>query len=87
MELYTLKQADYLIQYYSDMVIGRIFEESTQSKIGSLKKVPLKNGEYRVMVISKRLRGNIFLQDPIDRVSKRLNLPLPLEILEEKNLL
>lgn len=85
MDLYTLQQADYLISFYADKIVGQILEQSTRSVVDYLDKEPYGNNQYRVIARGKMLPGNIFPKLSIDRVAKDLNLPSPQEVLDGRD--
>lgn len=77
MDLYTLEQADFLIKFYADKVIGQILEQSTQSTIAFLDKEQFSDNQYRVVAKSKVYQGDKILKRSIDKVAKDLNLDAP----------
>ena len=78
--LYSLENANYLIQYYADSMIGTTIEEFTESIVTHLEKERCGNNQYKVNVIGTRVKGIIGDFHPrrsVSLVSKDLNLPSP----------
>lgn len=85
MELYTLEQADFLIKFYADKVVGQTLEQSTQSTIAFLDKEQFSDNQYRVVAKSKVYQGDKILKRSIDKVAKDLNLDPPDVVLKNLN--
>lgn len=85
MDLYTLDQANQLIKFYSDKMVGKTLEQSTQSIVDYLDKELYGDNQYRVIAVGKMMRGNVIPKRSIDRVAKDLNLPTPQDFLNNPN--
>lgn len=84
MTLYSISDANYLIKYYSSLVIGQSIENSTASKIIKVDKEDYGNGKYRVNAYA--VNQSIFhLRREIEKVAKDLKLPLPDEVLKNRD--
>jgi hypothetical protein len=83
MSLYSVSDADYLIGYYSKLVIGKPIEASMPSKIKKVDKEDYGLGKYRVnaYAISETV---LQLRRSIDKVAFDLNLPSPDEVLKNR---
>lgn len=84
MDLYTLDQANQLIKFYADKMVGKTLEQSTQSIVDHLDKEPYGDNQYRVIAVGKMMRGNVIPKRSIDRVAKDLNLPSPQDVLNHQ---
>lgn len=84
MSLYTIEDADYIITYYKDKIIGKVIEESTISKITHLDKEYYSENQYRVNAYGTIIKGSFYPKRSIDHVLKDLGLRLPLEILKNR---
>lgn len=60
MSLYSIEDADYLINYYSDKIIGKVIEESTKSKITHLDKEHYGENQYRVNAFGTVINGCVY---------------------------
>lgn len=85
MELYTLEQADFLIKFYADKMVGQTLEQSTNSTISLLDKEQFSDNQFRVVAKSKLYQGDKILKRSIDKVAKDLNLDPPELVLKNLN--
>jgi hypothetical protein len=83
MDLYTLEEANFLISYYRDKVVGQTLESSTKSITEKLDTEDLGNGKYRVNAIGYLLPGFVLPRRSIDLVARDLSLPSPNEVLKD----
>lgn len=81
MELYSLNEADKLIKFYSDKMVNKQLEKSTQSLVDFLQKEQYGENKYRVVAVGKMMPGNIIPKRSIDKVAKDLDLPLPKDVI------
>jgi hypothetical protein len=81
MELYSKEDADYLINYYSEKMIGGLLEESTGSIVKRLFIEDYSGGKYRVNGQGSLISGFVRLKRCIDQIAKTQNLPSPAEAL------
>jgi hypothetical protein len=84
MKLYTLKEAQHLIEYYSDLLIGQPLAPNLKSKIIRFDFVEYENGKYRVNCVGS-IMGSIQPIHEISNVAEYYNLLRPTEILENLN--
>lgn len=84
MNLYSIEDADYLINYYKDKIIGKVIEDSTQSKITHLNKEHYGENQYRVNAFGTVIKGAFYPKRSIELVLKDLGLELPSEVLSNK---
>ena len=78
---YSKDDAIALMSFYSDKIIGEILEDSFPLKATHLTLEPHKDGRYLVQAICFR-EPDVFRMD-ISDAAKRLNLPLPEDVLRE----
>lgn len=81
MEWYTSDEANFLIKYYENKMIGKILESSTKAIVERLEIEDNGNGKYRVNAIGNVLPGLLRTRRSIDLVAKDLKLPSPEEAL------
>ena len=86
MSIYTSEQADYLIKYYSKIIVGKTLEQSTNTIIEYINKEHIGNNNYHVIVVGKMIKGFIIPKRRIENVAKNFNLPLPTDVLRDQNL-
>ena len=85
MNLYSTEDADYLIQYYSDKMIGNLLEESTGSRVIRLFKEDYGNNMYRVNGEGTLIKGVVKPKRSIDLIAITQNLISPDEALRLRN--
>ena len=88
MQVYSLENANYLIQYYADKMIGKIIEGSKGSKVIHLDKESYGNNQYLVNVVGTLVKGVIGVFHPrrsVNLVSKDLHLPSPEFVLSHRD--
>jgi hypothetical protein len=79
---YSKEDAIMLIRFYSGKIIGKKIEDSFPLKITHLALEIDEDGQYSVKAACLR-KQDIFWMDISDS-AKRLNLPLPEDVLQEK---
>ena len=79
---FTLEECEFLIKYYTHLVIGKEVEKDVL--IQSLEILPFDNGDNSVICIGKRNRQLDFKKD-LCVVALRLNLIHPGELLQSLN--
>lgn len=85
MKYFTFDEANTLIKYYSDKLVGKIIEDSIGSIISHLDKVNISKDEYYIVAVGKKVKGGQFL--PYKNISdliKKYNLPLPEDVINNK---
>ncbi|HWY34150.1 MAG TPA: hypothetical protein VNX68_05855 [Nitrosopumilaceae archaeon] len=85
MIFYSSEEADFLINYYADKVVGKILESSTQTQVTSLAKEPIDKNKYRVFGIGTMVQGVFTPTKSISAIAKDLNLLAPEEVLKNRN--
>lgn len=85
MELYTLEQADFLIKFYADKMVGQEIEKTTKYKIAYLDKEQISDNEFSVVAKSKPYQFVKTFKRSIDKVAKDLNLDPPELVLKNLN--
>ena len=86
MELYSLDDANYLINYYTPLMKGKVVEKSTQGVIKWLEKEPYNGGLFRVNAIANGgLSNEQQLKRSIGFVIKELGLDPPELVLSHRD--
>ena len=86
MELYTKKEADFLFTYYTKIIVGRTFDDSTKTKIVRLNIEDYTNGNFRVNAVSSIYpKYDVIMIKSIDDIAKQLGVILPREALKGLN--
>ena len=84
---YSFNEAQYLIKYYSDKMIGQYLDIERQVKIKELKSDQLETGKskYLVRACGQRDQRGILLFKEISETAKLLNLLSPELVLSDLN--
>lgn len=82
-ELYTEKETEYLIEYYKEKVIGKVYLGNM--RIMEFQPKHTNNGKVNLYLLtSMRSQSNIHSEVSIKSVSEHLNLKSPRQILSKK---
>lgn len=81
MDLYTLKEAKQLIEYYSDKLIGKPIVPEMNSNVIRFDFVEYENEKFRINCVGSDF-GIIRPIHEISSVAKYYNLPTPKEVLD-----
>ena len=82
---YTKEEAQYLIKFYNDKIIGQYLDETKKYKISVLKMIPLyfEKGYYFVEAHCYPLFSlNVYLSS-VGSMAEKLGLPSPMEVLNK----
>lgn len=85
MNEYTLQEAQFLIAYYSDKVVGKSLDESGQAIIKNVRTEPCGGNKFWVRAYSHPLSGVASFFRDINEVAKQFNLETPTTVLEGLN--
>lgn len=85
MDFYSLEDAIYLTQYYSDKLIGQILEKSTKSKVTHLEKEFIGDNKYRVVARGTPFRTIFYPKRDISLVVKDLGITFPDQVLKDRS--
>jgi hypothetical protein len=89
MDFYSLDEANYLITWYADKMIGttvpvKATEESSAIKITHIDKEPYRFDQYNVIVFGKVYNQVFYTRQDIELIAHDLGLPLPKEVLKRR---
>lgn len=85
MELYNLEDANYLIKYYTPLMVGKDISEEVPAKIILVNKETYNVNEYRVNAICQPVNGNLHFKRSIGKMVNDLNLDLPEVVLKNQD--
>lgn len=85
MELYTLEQADFLIKFYADKMVGQTLEQSTKSIVSFLDKEQFSDNQFKVVAKSNLYQSDKILKRSIGKVAEDLKLDPPELVLKNLN--
>jgi hypothetical protein len=85
MTVYSLEEANYLIGYFSNKMIGKTMQASIPATITHLDREPLGNNKYQVVVFGKVIKQIFYSKRSLDLVAKDLNLLSPEEVLKGRS--
>jgi len=84
---FTLKEAEYLKEYYKDKVIGEIPYDNIKMKIDSIESVKMENGMFRIKCVGHSMRQpHIITESYLETIIQELNLEPLHEVLRHTNL-
>ncbi len=84
-KVFTEKEANILIKFYYDKIIGRNILLTLDYKIISLTKEFIDKDKYLVVATSNMTPEFAIIKRGISNIAKDLNLPLPSEVLLNHN--
>lgn len=83
MKLYTLQETQYLIKFYTEILVGTSIEPPQNIFITSLESIPSECGNYRLICRVKEHQGFTFIDD-IEHVCQLQGIVLPQEVLDNR---
>lgn len=86
-ELYSLKEVSYLKEHYKGKVIGRMYDETTKTRIDSLFIKDYGKGFYDLKCVMKLLTQQSVLPIiDIKSVAEKFDIESPKDVLKNQNL-